>query len=1010
MSTATEADPRLDPDPLQARVLEHVSGPLAVLGGPGTGKTATLTERFIWLAKEHGPDRVMLLVPNRAHKIAIQNEITERLLIKEGLEALIEVPVYTWHGFAHHLVTRNYDRLAYPEPPVLLTSPEQWGDIRDALASEDPARWPHHRDLLTNRGFVDEVVDFVIRAEQRMLEASDLERLAQAKPEWAELISFYKAHQVRLRQRSRVDYPTLLYDAVELIAQDDEVRGLLRDRFRHVLVDDAQELALVQQRLLVHLCGKPGEPDAVESLVLAADPDSAIETFRGADPRWLAGLDEAFGPTAHIVLPTSYRLGSEIGEKTVAFVGSGSRADHHPTEYVGGSILEAQRHPSLGAEVQAIARALRHAHLADGIDYEDMAILLTSPRSMLPALERALIAVEVPFTLSAPDRPLEREPAVRAVIDLARFAYDPSFDEDDLLELLRSPLAGLPDSTVRELERLSRLAGKPLSGFIEAIPDEAPGADDVRALVRLRDLVAATEDSPADETFWQIWDSSLFCKRLVADARTSLSHPANRDLDALVAFSRALGRFVERRRGDATLKRYLEAISRADFGSDPWLPPERRRAGVEVLSFHAARGREWSIVAVAGITEGAIPKGRRAQGLFDPYVIDDDSAVARAKRAEAEDRRVLYVALTRARERCIVTTSPGPSRRAAPSRFLDEIVGELEIEDTPDPPPLTFSEAAGRARRVIGDTEASPVARIAAMEAITLIHRLDPTCAAADPAQWWWRWDWSEGAVPIRSQHPGDDDVPIDKLRTSYSRIGTFENCGLQYLGQVVLGLDPDTSHNMSFGTWVHKVFEEWETPGKAVTDVTTAMARFNEMFDPSVFPNRAMARQFHHDGLAMIERYNRFLKPGRAKLVEKRFRVNLDGHVITGRIDRVDSIGKKIVVTDYKTSRSPMHWNDAKESLQLAIYYLAATSDQDLIDLGEPVSMQLVYPAVISRGEVAKRCQTVDEAKVVLETLPELMDDALAERFNPRAEANCMWCKFKPLCPIWPEGRELPL
>ncbi len=1010
MPTATEASSAIVPDETQRRVLDHAAGPLAVLGGPGTGKTRCLTERFVSLAKIHGPDRVMLLVPNRAHKIAIQNGITERLLLDEGLEALIEVPVYTWHGLAHHLVTRNYDRLAYPEPPVLLTSPEQWGDIRDALASEDPAKWPHHRDLLTNRGFVDEVVDFVIRAEQRMIETPELERLAEQRPEWAELITFYRAHQVRLRQRSRVDYPTLLYDAVELIAQDDEVRGLLRERFRHVLVDDAQELALVQQRLLVHLCGRPGEPGAIESLVLAADPDSSIETFRGADPTWLAGLDDSFGPAERIVLPTSYRLGQEIGVKTVAFVSDGSPGAHHPSEYAGVSSMEAQRYPSLGAEVEAIARSLRHSHLVEGIDYGDMAILLTSPRSMLPALERALAAVEVPFTLSAPDRPLEREPAVRAVIDLARFAYDPTFTEDDLLELLRSPLAALSDGTVRELERLSRLAGKPLSTFLEEVPGDAPGAEEVQALVRLRDLVATTIDSPADETFWQIWDSSLYCKRLVADARTSLAHPANRDLDALVAFARALGRFVERRRGDATLRQYLEAISRADFGSDPWLPPERRRAGVEVLSFHAARGREWSIVAVAGITEGAIPKGRRAKGLFDPYVLDDDSAVARAKRAEAEDRRVLYVALTRAKGRCIVTTSPGPSRRAAPSRFLDEMVGELEIASTPDLPPLTFSEAAGRARRVIGDTEASPQRRIAAMGAIAAIHRLDPSCAAADPAQWWWRWDWSEGAIPIRSQHPGDDDVPVDKLRTSYSRIGTFDNCGLQYLGSVVLGLDPDTSHNMSFGTWVHKVFEEWETPGKPVTDVVTASARFNEFYDPSVFPNKAMARQFHHDGLAMIERYNRHLKPGRAKMVEKRFRVSLDGHVITGRIDRVDSIGRNIVVTDYKTSRNPLGWNEAKESLQLAIYYLAATSDEELIELGEPVSMQLVYPAVMSRGEVSKRCQTVDEAKVVLETLPKLMEDALAERFNPRPEADCMWCKFKPLCPLWPEGRELPL
>lgn len=159
-----------------------------------------------------------------------------------------------------------------------------------------------------------------------------------------------------------------------------------------------------------------------------------------------------------------------------------------------------------------------------------------------------------------------------------------------------------------------------------------------------------------------------------------------------------------------------------------------------------------------------------------------------------------------------------------------------------------------------------------------------------------------------------------------------------------------------------------------------------------------------------MVARYVRFLKPGKAEVAETSFRIELEGHRITGRIDRVDKIGKNLVISDYKTSKSVVTWEEARESLQLAIYYQAARSDPKLSSLGDPVSMQLVYPnAPLARDEIQKRCQTPEQAEVALQRLPGLMEEVLAEDFRPNPEANCRWCKFKPLCPLWAEGKELP-
>jgi ATP-dependent exoDNAse (exonuclease V) beta subunit len=777
-------------------------------------------------------------------------------------------------------------------------------------------------------------------------------------------------------------------------------------------VDDGQELALVQQRLLYFLAPSPEMGDPERSLVLAGDADSAIETFRGGDPEWMDDFEKEFGAHETVVLRTSYRLSPELGRQVTSLIGRNGPRAHRMDGFAGDGTLEVYRYGSLAVEVESVARAIRMAHLTDGVPYEDMAILLTSPRSMLPPLERALDALEVPFSISAPDRPLAREPIVRSFTDLAVFAFAEQPDPEHMAQLLRSPLIDLDDAAVRELERVARVSGRSLPEVVDAGPQE-DWDDDMRGkieqLVELRDLLRAKRDAPADEAFWVVWDRSRLCADLQARARTSLDDPANRDLDALVAFSRSLGRFVERRRGGGTFHEYLETIGRADFGSDPWLPPERSRGGVNVVSFHGAKGKEWAVVAVAGVLQGSIPKGRRATGLFDPYFLDETDPVARARKNEMEDRRVFYVAITRATKRCILTTSPGPSRRGEPSRFIEELTGEMpEVEARAELPPLTFTEAAGRYRRALADPSAARAERVAALDGIARINALDPACSAARPSEWWWRWDWTEGELPIRAQQGDAEDLPPDKLRTSYSRIGTYDNCGLQYLFSVALGLDPESSHNMAFGSWIHKVFEECETG--VITNQDAALARFGKLFDETVFPNKAIARQFRREGEIMIDRYVKYLKPGQAVVAETSFKVELEGHRITGRIDRVDAIGKNLVISDYKTSKSPVSWEEARESLQLAIYFLAATEDPDLSARGNPISMQLIYPNVPpTRGDVQRRSQKPEEAKIALERLPVLMEGVLAEDFRPNPEANCRWCKFKPLCPLWSEGKELP-
>ncbi|HEY8200492.1 MAG TPA: ATP-dependent DNA helicase [Actinomycetota bacterium] len=961
---------------LQAAAVRHDGGPLLVLGGPGTGKTHVLERRWLALAGSGSlrSHRVLLLCTNRAYAM----EARDRLVWALPDPATIEVPVYTWHALAYHLVSRYHPRLGYREPPVLLTGPEQWGLVRELLAAEHPADWPRWAERLTDRGFVDEVADFCLRVGQRLMPDEDLEALARHRPDWLEVVRFRSRYREHLQTEARLDYAGLIATAVRLLDENDDVRGALRRRFPHVLVDDGQEMSLAHRELLKRL--------ETSNLVVAADPDAGIETFRGAEPDWLFGFGHWFGPHETVTLDRSFRLGAPLAPSAIRLIEHNGPADHRlGAAAIHETAFECRLYPSIAEEVEAIARELRHAHLADGVAWDDMAVLVSQPVYLLGPLQQALDRWEVPYQPMAGDRPLASEPAVAGFLDLVRVALRAEGWEERLPGLLTSPLVGLGYPERRRLERLAWQQRTTLAALVVA----AAETTELRALCGL----VCEYQERADECFWQVWSASRHYRELARAALVDEDDPANAAVDALVAFGHALGRFVERRHGRGTIFEFLSGAARADFGADPWLPPGRSPAGrIAIVSFHGARGRQWHTVVVAGCLDAWIPKGRRAQGLFDPFSLEIEEAADREVEAIADDRRTFYVAATRATARTLFTVSPGPSGRGQPSRFLLELAGEGPANGpVRELPPLTFPELRARLRRTLDHPGSTSATRLAALIALAEVP-------GTDPRSWYGRWGWTAGAVPLAER---------GNFKTSYSRLSAYQNCPLQYVLQSVLGLDPTTTHSMKFGTWMHALFEAVHK-GRLLTPAAL-LAEYRRLFDERVFPNATVARQFRRDGEKMLEAFWTYEVTPRTVLAEYPFLFEHAGAMLRGRIDRVDRIGNNLVLTDYKTAKWAASPQEAQESLQLAIYHLAATQDEELRALGAPQAARLTYPgATFPDGQPIARVQNAEQAQTVIERLPDLIASVLDETFAPSLDADCMWCQMKPLCPLWPEGSEV--
>jgi len=1014
------------PDGLPVELMAMLPpGNVVVLGGPGSGKTALLEATMHHLLAEPGGS-ARLLTSSRQAAVAS----TERLLSALDGASGGELGCVTWYAFARGLVTSHADLLDYRGEPRPLSGPEQWSLVRSLLTLDQTAiDWGPLAPLVDTRAFTDELAEFVLACERRLIDPEELlERAATAgRAGWVPAAAFLTLYGEHLALQDSVDQAGLILQAGDLLEDRPDILAATVAQVATILVDEAQELDPAQLRLLSLLAGGGAR------VILAGDPAGATDAFRGATPGALPAWADRLGATV-VRLERSRRLGGP-GLDAVRRLQAAGAGPAVVLTGGGTTAVEAARHPGPAEEAEANARLLRVAHERDGVPYGRMAVLLPTTRRLSGPTRRALDRFGVPYRLGAGERQLVAEPVVGHVLDLFRLALDPARADELLPSLLTSPLGGLDPGELRALRRAALLADRSLADHVraraapppltEADPDagqeppspevdggerEGPGRSGsalvldpglVGRVEALCDLLERAEgwvaELDADACFWEVWRSAPAFSELILRAEVDPTDAdVQRQLDALTAFSRALSLFVDGRPG-ASMRTYLDVVERADFASDPWLPPAMTRTdAVAVLSVNAAKGQEFDLVVVAGCLEGSLPSTARPQGLFEAWRLDGDPGpVARADALLDEERRRFTLAASRARDRVVFTASRVDGR-GEPSRFLRELGLELPADPpAPDPTPLGSLEAAGALRRVAGDRDRPAAERLAAAATLAAIP-------GVDPATWWWRRDFTVDPEPIAAE---------GRLRTSYSRIGTYEDCHLRYFFGSVAGLDDRSSYQMAFGRLMHTIFE-LAAKGDIANRPDDLKAAYRRRFNPAWFPSRAIAYQYWRDGMGMLElwHHSEAEAASRALRFEVGFEMEVGGHLVRGRIDRVDpGPDGGIVLLDYKTARNPASEEEAERSLQLAIYYLAALRDPELAALGRPVEMQLVYPARVRHGRFTRVSQHPgpDYAGQVERRLLALLDGAAAESFDPDPHADCRMCAFKPICPMWPQGEE---
>ncbi|MFF8947467.1 ATP-dependent helicase [Streptomyces sp. NPDC014940] len=1071
---AAPGPPRLDA--AQRAVVDHGAGPLLVLAGPGTGKTTTLVESVAArIARGADPERILVLTFSRRAAVDLRDRMALRIGAARAPRAT------TFHSYCYALLRAHQDSGLFAEPLRLLSGPEQDVTVRGLLAGQpdlerlglDHVRWPDElRACLTTRGFADEVRAVLARSRELGLGPGALDAFARriGRPDWRAAAAFLAEYLDVLDLQGVIDYAELVHRAV-LLAQRPEVAARLAARYDAVYVDEYQDTDPAQVRLLHALAG------GGRTLVAFGDPDQSIYTFRGADVNGILDFPAAFPradgrPAPVEVLRTARRSGAALLAATrlitrrmplTRLPAEKVRAHREPEAVRDGGRVEVHTYPTPGTETDNIADILRRAHLEDGVPWSDMAVLVRAGSRSIPTLRRALTAAGVPLDIDGDDLPLRHEPAVAPLLTALRAVAtaesrpaeeETAGEERDVswlgaetaLTLLASPLAGMDTADLRRLGRAlreeERAAGNPLPAPSDELlaralaeperlvvhdPLYARGAQRLGALLRTaRERLAA--GGTAEEALWDLWQGTPWPGRLERAARRggAAGRNADRDLDAICALFATAARAEERVGGRGALN-FLEEIEAQDIAADTLTRRAVRPDAVRLMTAHRAKGLEWRLVVVAGVQEGLWPDLRRRGSLLEADRIGRDGLAEPLTPGAllAEERRLFYVAATRARERLVVTAVKAPADDGdQPSRFLTELGAEPRDVTGRPRRPLSVAALVAELRATTVDPQASDALRQAAARRLARLAALTdedgrPLVPSAHPDRWWGMYEPTESKVPLR-----DRDQPVVLSGSALDQLAN--TCALQwFLGREVKADAPATAAQ-GFGNVVHVLADEVAS-GRSPADLDVLMERLDSVWNALAFDAPWKSAQEKDNARAALERFLNWHvldRTGRTPVAsEQDFDVTLaagDYRVrIRGQMDRVETDGEgRAYVVDFKTGKQAPSSADVARHPQLAVYQLAVREGaaDAAFDGARPEAggAELVHlrqgAAVRDGGESLPKVQTQEPpaGEWVGELLATAAGKVLDERFTPTAGQHCAHCAFRASCSARPEGRHV--
>jgi DNA helicase-2/ATP-dependent DNA helicase PcrA len=907
-----------------------------VVAGAGTGKTAVIASRFRRLV-EAGADPGSILVMTFTERAAAQ--MRDRIL--GGGDGIADAPnVGTFHSMAMRWLRDEGRRLGVTPSFSIVAGPDRWILMRELL-------WDLGDLALVGTERPDDLVAPLLK----LLERTKQELVPPARfhawavhvedPERRAMLQaaarLFQAYGARCRRDGVLDFDDLLVLAVRLLTEHEDVRERFAARFPWVLVDEYQDTNLAQERIVELVAGTTG------SVCVVGDDDQSIYRFRGASrasmDRFLASFPSAVTLTLGRNRRSTQRIvttARRLIERNPERLDKPLAADPDRPEGVPVEVWRCATADQEATEIAAEAVRL----VAAGQPARGIAVLARTHAIARP-VAAALAAAGVPFQHWA-GQGLFRRPEVRDLVAYLRLLQDPS----DLLALCR--LLARPPLSLDLEEAMERVrGGDALQAPLRALREWQPTAAWAELVT---ELSAAKETLGVDELLFELLNRTRYLDVLLPRLPDGME---GRRVTANVSrFAELVSEYCERRR-DHSLSLFVEHVElvlRSGLDEDV-AGIEDMEDAVQLMTVHQAKGLEFDLVFVPALVEGRLPQPRRRDGvsavgglelpaqLLEPGIRGREDQLA-------EERRLCYVAMTRARSRLVLSWAERyeGGRPWRPSRFLEELGGdEVEERDL--------------------------------------------------------RSGWSV-AAEADAPTPANEDATRPVV-LSFSAISAYRECPRQHWYRYRLRLPATPSVEAQFGTIMHLALMRAGRLRREGRTLTPELLRdlHQEAWEtiPLTEPRRRPALEAL--GWRLLAG---FLDAGgleaRPAIVEQPFVVDLDGWTLRGVIDRVDepsdadggSGAWRII--DYKTG-SPVPASRLRRDLQLALYALGARHALGL----DPVELEIAYLRDGRRLPVPAGEELMDEAR---RAGAEVATGVRAGRFEARPERRrCSLCAYRLTC-----------
>jgi len=626
-------------NPPQREAVLHGDGPLLVLAGAGSGKTRVITHRIAHLVRERGVPVREILAITFTNKAA--GEMRERIADLIGAEAS-GLWASTFHSACARLLRIEHQAAGYQRSFSIYDDADQQRLMRDILKDEgiDPKR-------LTPRA----VLGHISAAKNELLHPGDLVDRAADDADQG-IARLYQRYQDRLIANQAMDFDDLLMVTVEMLRRDAVVRERWQRRFRHVLVDEYQDTNHAQYWLVRILA----EPE--RNVMVVGDDDQGIYSWRGADIRNILEFKADYPDAVVIPLEQNYRSTSTILEAANAVVRN--NRGRHPkrlfTDREGGEPVAVEVCTDEHDEARLVVREIGRA-TAEGRSLDEIAVFYRT-HAQSRVIEDQLVRSGITYQVLGGPRFYERA-EVKDLMAYLRVVANPA-DREAFTRAAGSPKRGLGPAALAKVAESAEAHGTTMDA-VARDPELVPGlnASQRDALTSLGVLIERLRDmdasgAPPERVMERAIEDSGLREALLADG------PAEAGLGRLDNLQELLGVAAEyaAREDQPSLSGFLEQVALVSAVDDA----EDDSGTVTLMTVHNAKGLEYDVVMVTGLEEGLFPHMRS---------IDDPDGLE-------EERRLCYVALTRARERLILSHADSRALRgnrmySIPSRFIEEI-------------------------------------------------------------------------------------------------------------------------------------------------------------------------------------------------------------------------------------------------------------------------------------------------------------------------------------------------